>query len=163
MIERLRVRNLAVVEEAEIEFGPGLNVVTGETGAGKSVLIGALGLVLGGRADASVVRDGAKEAEVEAVFVGDGALIGHRVTLATLNHGETAACRADLSPAPIVIGKNVWIGAGATVVPGVTIGDGAIVAAGAVVTRDVAPLTVAAGVPARRLRDVARDGGPAGA
>jgi len=97
------------------------------------------------------------------IWIGDGALIGHRVTLATLNHGETAACRADLSPAPIVIGKNVWIGAGATVVPGVTIGDGAIVAAGAVVTRDVAPLTVAAGVPARRLRDVARDGGPAGA
>ena len=72
MIKRLRVRNLAVVEEAEIEFGPGLNVVTGETGAGKSVLIGALGLVLGGRADASVVREGAKEAEVEAVFGGDG-------------------------------------------------------------------------------------------
>ena len=73
MIERLRVRNLAVVEEAEIEFGPGLNVVTGETGAGKSVLMGAVGLVLGGRADASVVREGAKEAEVEAVFGGDGA------------------------------------------------------------------------------------------
>lgn len=73
MIERLRVRNLAVVEEAEVEFGPGLNVVTGETGAGKSVLMGAVGLVLGGRADASVVREGAKEAEVEAVFGGGGA------------------------------------------------------------------------------------------
>ena len=72
MIGKLRVRNLAVVEEAEIEFGPGLNVVTGETGSGKSVLVGALGLVLGGRADASVVREGAKEAEVEAVFGGDG-------------------------------------------------------------------------------------------
>ena len=50
-----------------------------------------------------------------------------------------------------------------TVVPGVTIGDGAIVAAGAVVTRDVAPLAVVAGIPARRLRDVRQDGGPAGA
>jgi len=68
MLERLTVRNLAVVEEAEVAFGPGLNVVTGETGAGKSVLIGALGLVLGGRADSSIVREGAKEAEVEAVF-----------------------------------------------------------------------------------------------
>ena len=97
------------------------------------------------------------------IWLGDGALIGHRVTLATLNHGETAECRGDLSPAPIVIGKNAWIGAGATVVPGVTIGDGAIVAAGAVVTRDVAPLTVAGGIPARRLRDVRQDGGPAGA
>ena len=96
------------------------------------------------------------------IWLGDGALIGHRVTLATLNHGETAECRGDLSPAPIVIGKNAWLGAGVTVVPGVTIGDGAIVAAGAVVTRDVPPLTVAGGVPARRLRDVRQDGGPAG-
>ena len=68
MLKRLRVLNLAVVESAEAEFCPGLNVITGETGAGKSVLMGALGLVLGGRADASVVRDGAREAEVEADF-----------------------------------------------------------------------------------------------
>ena len=68
MLHRLTVSNLAVVEKAEAEFSPGLNVLTGETGAGKSVLMGALGLVLGGRADASVVRDGAKEAEVEAEF-----------------------------------------------------------------------------------------------
>jgi DNA repair protein RecN (Recombination protein N) len=62
------VSNLAVVEQAEVEFASGLNVITGETGAGKSVLMGALELVLGGRADSSIVRDGAKEAEVEAVF-----------------------------------------------------------------------------------------------
>ena len=68
MLKRLTVSNLAVVEKTEAEFAPGLNVLTGETGAGKSVLMGALGLVLGGRADASVVRDGAKEAEVEADF-----------------------------------------------------------------------------------------------
>ena len=68
MLKRLTVSNLAVVEKAEAEFAPGLNVLTGETGAGKSVLMGALELVLGGRADASIVRDGAKEAEVEAVF-----------------------------------------------------------------------------------------------
>ncbi len=72
MLKRLRVLNLAVVESAEAEFCPGLNVITGETGAGKSVLMGALGLVLGGRADASVVRDGAKEAEVEADFEVEG-------------------------------------------------------------------------------------------
>lgn len=88
------------------------------------------------------------------ISLGDGALIGHRVTLATLNHGETADTRGDLRPAPIVIGKNAWLGANVTVVPGVTIGDGAIVAAGAVVTRDVAPMTVVAGVPARALRRV---------
>ena len=88
------------------------------------------------------------------ITLGDGALIGHRVTLATLNHGETAADRGDLTPAPIVIGRNAWLGAGVTVVPGVSIGDGAIVAAGAVVTRDVPPMTVVGGVPARKLRDV---------
>ena len=68
MLKKLTVSNLAVVEKAEAEFAPGLNVLTGETGAGKSVLMGALELVLGGRADASIVRDGAKEAEVEADF-----------------------------------------------------------------------------------------------
>ncbi len=68
MLNRLKVRNLAVVERVEVEFDPALNVITGETGAGKSVLMGALDLVLGGRAEASVVREGAKEAEVEADF-----------------------------------------------------------------------------------------------
>ena len=70
MLKSLRVRNYAVVEGVDVEFDPGLNVLTGETGAGKSVLMGALGLALGARADASVVRDGAKEAEVEADFGG---------------------------------------------------------------------------------------------
>jgi len=68
MLKSLSVSNLAVIERAEVEFAPGLNVLTGETGAGKSVLTGALALALGGRADSTVVRDGAKEAEVEAVF-----------------------------------------------------------------------------------------------
>lgn len=68
MLTRLSVRNLAIVESADVEFGEGLNVVTGETGAGKSVLMGALELVLGARADASAVRDGAKDARIEAEF-----------------------------------------------------------------------------------------------
>ena len=68
MLTRLSVRNLAIVESADVEFDAGLNVITGETGAGKSVLMGALGLVLGARADASTVRDGAKEARIEAEF-----------------------------------------------------------------------------------------------
>lgn len=78
MLQKLTVSNLAVVEHVEIEFDKGLNVITGETGAGKSVLMGALDLVLGGRADASVVRDGADEAEVEAVF--DGHLVRRTLT-----------------------------------------------------------------------------------
>ena len=88
------------------------------------------------------------------ITLGDGVLVGHRATLATLNHGETAEHRGDLTPAPIVIGENAWLGANVTVVPGVTIGAGASVAAGAVVTRDVPPLTVVGGIPARALRKV---------
>ena len=80
MLSKLSVSNLAIVEKAEAEFASGLNVLTGETGAGKSVLMGALELVLGGRADSSVVRDGAKEAEVEAVF--DTHVIRRTVTAA---------------------------------------------------------------------------------
>ena len=80
MLKKLSVSNLAIVERAEAEFAPGLNVLTGETGAGKSVLMGALELVLGGRADSSVVRDGAKEAEVEAVF--DDRVVRRTVTAA---------------------------------------------------------------------------------
>lgn len=68
MIERLRIQQLALVEELEIEFGPGLNVLTGETGAGKSIVLGALGLLAGARADRDSIREGADEAVVEAVF-----------------------------------------------------------------------------------------------
>ena len=68
MLSRLSVLNLAIVEKAEIAFGDGLTIITGETGAGKSVLMGALELALGARADASAVRDGAKEARIEAEF-----------------------------------------------------------------------------------------------
>src|SRR4051812_47189773 len=68
MLEALRITNLAVVEEVEVAFGPGLTVLTGETGAGKSILIDALGLLLGGRADAEAIRAGAEEASVEGVF-----------------------------------------------------------------------------------------------
>lgn len=68
MLSQLTVRNLAIVEEVSVPWGKGLNIITGETGAGKSVLMGALHLVLGGRADKSAIRDGEKEAFVEAAF-----------------------------------------------------------------------------------------------
>jgi DNA repair protein RecN (Recombination protein N) len=64
----LRIRQLAIVEELEVAFGPGLNVVTGETGAGKSILVDALQLVLGARARPELVRSGAERAEIEAIF-----------------------------------------------------------------------------------------------
>jgi len=64
----LRISNVAVIEEVEVAFGAGLTVLTGETGAGKSILVDALGLLLGGRADADVIRAGCEEASVEGVF-----------------------------------------------------------------------------------------------
>ena len=91
------------------------------------------------------------------ITIGDGALIGHNVVLATLNHNENPARRDELIPQPIAIGKRVWIGANATITPGVTIGDGAIVAAGAVVTRDVPAGMVVGGVPARILRPLRKE------
>ena len=68
MLRRLKVDNLAVVEHAEAEFRDGLTVITGETGAGKSVFMGALTLALGARADAGAVRDGCRDARIEAEF-----------------------------------------------------------------------------------------------
>lgn len=86
------------------------------------------------------------------ITIGDGSLIGHKTVLATLNHGLAPEDRGSLYPAPIIIGKNVWIGASATVLPGVTIGDNAIIASGAVVTKNVLPNTVVAGVPAKEIK-----------
>ncbi len=68
MLTMLRVSGFAIVDQVEVAFGPGLNVLTGETGAGKSILLEALHLVLGGRMSAEVLRDGADEAVVEALF-----------------------------------------------------------------------------------------------
>jgi DNA repair protein RecN (Recombination protein N) len=68
MLRRLHIRNYAIIQSIEVEFSKGLNIITGETGAGKSILVGALGLVLGERADASVIPDKEKKCFVEGVF-----------------------------------------------------------------------------------------------
>ena len=68
MLDQLFVKNLVVVQELNIEFKNGMTVVTGETGAGKSIIIQALSLVVGGRSDASLVRDGASKSEIVATF-----------------------------------------------------------------------------------------------
>lgn len=87
------------------------------------------------------------------IFIGDNALIGHNVVLATIDH--------DLDPfdrhnhyAPIHIGNRVWIGSNAVITKGVNIGDGAVIAAGTVVTRDVPENTIVGGVPAKIIRKV---------
>ena len=86
------------------------------------------------------------------IYIDDGALIGHQVILATLNHNLNSNHRGDLLAGAIHIGKNVWIGAHATILPGVAIGEGAVVAAGAVVTKNVPDHTVVGGVPAKVIK-----------
>src|SRR5688500_7239047 len=71
MLRRLRIAEYALIDEVEIEFGPGLNVLTGETGAGKSILVEGLGLLLGERAATDAIRTGADTATVEGVFEDD--------------------------------------------------------------------------------------------
>lgn len=100
------------------------------------------------------INSGCRFQDQGGISIGDGTLIGHNVVLATLNHGIAPDERHDLFPAPIHIGKNVWIGANAAVLPGVTIGDNAVIAAGAVVTKDVSACTVVAGVPAKVIRKI---------
>jgi len=74
LIESLRIENWVIVEAADLEFGPGLNVLTGETGTGKSIVLGALALLAGGRGSADAVRTGADRAVLEAVFAPAGEL-----------------------------------------------------------------------------------------
>ncbi|TLM73166.1 MAG: DNA repair protein RecN [Actinobacteria bacterium] len=82
VLEELHVRDLALIEDVRLEFGPGMTVLTGETGAGKTALVGALTLLLGERADSSMVRAGAAEALVEGRFAvgGEEVLARRRVT-----------------------------------------------------------------------------------
>ena len=110
MLEEIRIGSLGVIESSTLELGPGLTVITGETGAGKTMIVTALGLLLGGRADSGAVRSGARTARVEGVVrVGDlasfaaavegagGEVEDDRVVLAT---SPARAVRAPSSAAP---------------------------------------------------------------
>src|SRR4029077_6303006 len=88
MLRTLRVRDLAIIDELELVLEPGLNVITGETGAGKSILLQALDVVLGGRPDADLVRTGADEATVEAIFANVPAAVRERLAGAGMPPGE---------------------------------------------------------------------------
>ena len=100
------------------------------------------------------VNGGCSFQDQGGITVGDCTLIGHQVTVATINHDMDPDMRGSMTLLPVSIGSNVWIGDHATILPGVTIGDGSVIAAGAVVTKDVPPMTVVAGVPARPMRRV---------
>src|SRR6478736_3783182 len=82
MLRFLRITHLAVIDHAEVEFEPGFNVLTGETGAGKSILVEAVGLLLGGRASTELVRTGEETATIEAIFesAGEELLVRREIT-----------------------------------------------------------------------------------
>lgn len=88
------------------------------------------------------------------VTLGDDCLVGHNVVFATLNHGIAPEERKSMLPAPIVVGRKVWIGSNSTILQGVTVGDNAIIAAGSVVTKDVPANTIVGGVPAKPIRQI---------
>lgn len=100
------------------------------------------------------INMGCKFQDQGGLTIQDGALIGHNVVIATLNHPLDPAHRADVIPAPVVVGKGAWIGSNATILPGVTVGDGAVVAAASVVTKDVPAGALVVGSPARVRRRV---------
>ena len=68
MIKTLKIKNIALIDEVKIEFGNGFNILTGETGAGKSIIIDSLNFLLGAKADKSLIKDGTDMAFVEGVF-----------------------------------------------------------------------------------------------
>lgn len=126
MIEQLAVRDLAVVEKADIAFGPGLNAITGETGAGKSVLLGAIGLLTGARADRAAVRAGAAQAEVSASFALPQATLetiapileeaglepceeGQLLIRRTLTAAGTGRCWVNNAPATVAVLRRIGI------------------------------------------------------
>ena len=95
------------------------------------------------------INSGAAFLDQGGIILGDHARLGPNVTLITTNHFKELEKRDWMINKPIVLEEHVWLGAGVTVLPGVTIGRGAIVGASAVVTKDVPPMTVSVGNPAR--------------
>src|SRR5436309_4204118 len=91
MLTHLRISDFALLDDVELELGPGLNVLTGETGAGKSLLVDAVALLRGGRASSELVRAGAEEARLEALFEPTGeqaAELAERLARAGLEPAE---------------------------------------------------------------------------
>lgn len=100
------------------------------------------------------INHGCSFLDIGGITVEDDVQIGPRVNLTSENHPLDPNDRKTVILQPIVLKRNVWIGAGATILPGVTVGENAIVAAGAVVSRDVPANTVVAGVPAKVVKSL---------
>jgi acetyltransferase-like isoleucine patch superfamily enzyme len=100
------------------------------------------------------INSGCRFQDQGGISIGDDCLIGHNAVIATLQHDIHPSRRGDLIPSPVVIGRNVWLGANVTVLPGVTIGDDAVIGAGSIVTKDIPARTIAVGSPARVVRTI---------
>jgi DNA repair protein RecN (Recombination protein N) len=99
MLTCLRIRDLAIIDSLDVELGPGLNVITGETGAGKSILVDALELVLGAKGKAELVRTGAAQAEVEALFdIGDDPGVKEKLAALEVECDGELVIRRTLAP-----------------------------------------------------------------
>ena len=102
MLRRLHIERFALIDQLDLIVEPGFTVVTGETGAGKSILLGALGLILGERADTSVLREAAEKCIVEGIFYNDR-LKQHPLAVEqewTADAAWVAACAAPAAPVP---------------------------------------------------------------
>ena len=100
------------------------------------------------------INHGCSFLDLGGITIEDDVLIGPQVKLVTENHPVDPGNRKSLDLKSIHIGKNVWLGAGAIILPGITVGENSIVAAGAVVTKDVPSNTIVGGVPARHIKNI---------
>ena len=99
MLTRLRIQNYALIRELDVDLRPGFSIITGETGAGKSILLGALSLILGQRADSSVLKDKSVKCVVEAVFRVDGLGLEELFSLNDIDYDHFAIFRREINPA----------------------------------------------------------------
>ncbi len=114
MLRNLKIRKYALIDTLDIEFHRGFSVITGETGAGKSIMLGAINLILGGRADAKFIKDGAEKCFVEAVFEENNEDIATFFSENDFDYdGKECVVRLPSFPRTILImtAKNVWYAA----------------------------------------------------
>lgn len=97
MIESIHIKNYALIDKTEVEFGKGLSIITGETGAGKSILLGAIGLTLGQRADASVIQDKAKKCVVEIAYDVKGYGLQEWFEVSELDYADNVVVRREVT------------------------------------------------------------------
>ena len=99
MLTRLRIQNYALIRELDVDLNPGFSIITGETGAGKSILLGALSLILGQRADSAVLNDKSVKCVVEASFRVDGLGLEELFAVNDLDFDDFAIFRREINPA----------------------------------------------------------------